>query len=45
MRLLKRLGFKKEGVLREHKYMMGEFQTDVVFSMLEQEWKGKRAQG
>ena len=42
--VLKRLGFKKEGVRREHVFQMGEFQSDIVLSMLEQEWRTRRAQ-
>ena len=38
MRLVQRLGFKKEGVLRQRSYFNGEFRDDVVFSLLRKEW-------
>lgn len=38
IKLLKRLGFKKEGILRQHSYFSGQFRDDVVFSLLKKEW-------
>jgi len=38
LRLLHRLGFRKEGVLRQNSYFNGQFRDDVCFSMLKKEW-------
>jgi len=38
IRLVRRLEFKKEGVLRQRSYFRGEFRDDVVFSLLRNEW-------
>ena len=47
IKLIRRLGFKKEGVLRDNFIFMGELQDDVLFSLLRKEWdeKHKRAAG
>jgi ribosomal-protein-alanine N-acetyltransferase len=37
-RLVKRLGFKKEGVFRQRSYFNGQFRDDVCFSLLKKEW-------
>ncbi len=37
--LLYGLGFKLEGVLRDHDFIKGRFQDDMVFALLEGEWK------
>ncbi|MGD8505154.1 MAG: GNAT family protein [Candidatus Bathyarchaeota archaeon] len=37
LRLVERLGFRKEGVLRQNSYF-GGFRDDIVFSLLRQEW-------
>jgi ribosomal-protein-alanine N-acetyltransferase len=39
MKLVRRLGFKKEGVLRQRSYFNGRFLDDIVFSLLKTEWK------
>lgn len=39
--LLYGLGFKMEGVLRDHDFLKGRFQDDMVFALLEGEWKSK----
>lgn len=39
MKLVQRLGFKKEGVLRQRSYFNGQFRDDVCFSLLKEEWK------
>ena len=39
MQLVRRLGFKKEGVLRQRSYFNGRFLDDVMFSLLMTEWK------
>ena len=38
MKLVHRLGFKKEGVLRQRSYFNGQFLDDVCFSLLKKEW-------
>ena len=38
IRLVERLGFTREGVLREDQYFRGQFQDDVVYSILSREW-------
>jgi ribosomal-protein-alanine N-acetyltransferase len=38
MRLVRRLEFKREGVLRQRSYFRGEFRDDIVFSLLRNEW-------
>ena len=37
IKLIRRLGFKKEGVLRQNSYFNGQFRDDVVFSLLKKE--------
>jgi ribosomal-protein-alanine N-acetyltransferase len=37
--LIRRLGFKREGVLRDHYFIEGRFSDDVIFSLLKEEWK------
>jgi ribosomal-protein-alanine N-acetyltransferase len=39
MKLVRRLGFRKEGVLRQRSYFKGRFLDDVMFSLLKTEWK------
>lgn len=36
--LLTGLGFRMEGVLREHDFIKGEFQDDMVFALLHDDW-------
>lgn len=38
VKLVRRLGFKKEGVLRQRSYFNGQFRDDVCFSLLKEEW-------
>jgi len=38
MKLVHRLGFKKEGILRQRSYFNGQFLDDVCFSLLKKEW-------
>jgi ribosomal-protein-alanine N-acetyltransferase len=39
--LIRRLGFKREGVLRDHYFVEGRFSDDVIFSLLKEEWKAR----
>ncbi len=39
IRLVKRLGFMKEGVLRDHYVYKGRLEDDLLFSLLRREWK------
>lgn len=38
LRLVQRLGFKREGVLRDNYFFKGVYQDDVMFSLLRREW-------
>ncbi|MCK4439562.1 GNAT family N-acetyltransferase, partial [Candidatus Bathyarchaeota archaeon] len=38
IKVVRRLGFKKEGVLRENSYFNGQFRDEVCFSLLKNEW-------
>ena len=43
IRLVKRLGFKKEGVLRQRSFdEFGDYTDDVLFSMIRTDWKAKK---
>ncbi len=37
--LLRRLGFKQEGVLRDFFYLDGKFYDHYLFALLQREWK------
>jgi len=37
--LLTGLGFRVEGVLREHDFVKGQFQDDMVFALLHHDWE------
>ncbi len=39
VRLLERLGFQKEGLLRDYLYSLGEFYDHSIFSLLKREWE------
>lgn len=39
LRLVRRLGFHKEGTLREHNFYNGEFIDDFLFSLLKRDWQ------
>jgi RimJ/RimL family protein N-acetyltransferase len=41
LRLLERLGFQREGHLRERYYMYGERQDALMLGLLRSEWKGR----
>jgi RimJ/RimL family protein N-acetyltransferase len=45
IRLLERLGFFREGLLREHYLVQGEPQDAVVYGLLRSEWAGGAGQG
>jgi len=38
IRLIERLGFRKEGYFKESYFMRGEWTDDVVYAMLKKEW-------
>ena len=43
IRLVKNLGFKREGLIRQRYYdEFGQFTDDILFSMLRSDWEGKR---
>jgi len=39
--LIRRLGFEREGVLRDHYFVEGRFSDDVIFSLLKEEWNAR----
>jgi ribosomal-protein-alanine N-acetyltransferase len=39
IQLLRRLGFKQEGVLREYLYSDGRFYDHYLFALLQKEWE------
>ena len=39
IRLLQKLGFQKEGYLRDYYYQGGEFHSSLTFSLLRKEWR------
>ena len=41
MNLVRRLGFKKEGVLRQNSFFKESYHNDLCFSLLREEWKEK----
>lgn len=43
--LYKKLGFKREGVKREHNFWNGKFWDTYIMSVLETEWKGGEKSG
>lgn len=43
IRLVERLGFTLEGVLRDNTYYDGAYQNDLIYSMLRDEWEKKRS--
>lgn len=43
IRMIKRLGFKREGLLRQRYFdESGNFTDDILFSMLRTDWRGKK---
>ncbi len=41
IRLVERLGFHRDGVLRENTYFRGRFVDDAVYSLLAREWRSR----
>ena len=39
--LVRALGFRKEGVLREHDFYKGKFTDDFLFSLLKRDWRDR----
>jgi aminoglycoside 6'-N-acetyltransferase len=39
VRLLERLGFRREGLRREHTWLKGEWTDDLLFGLLAREWR------
>jgi len=44
-RVLSRVGFKKEGVVRKSMFMHGEWRDEYLYSILREEWKEPRILG
>jgi RimJ/RimL family protein N-acetyltransferase len=45
LRLVERLGFRREGLMRERWVTAGEVQDSVFFGLLSREWAARRADG
>lgn len=45
IRLLERVGMRREGHLRESVWIKGEWADDVIYAILEQEWRACRRSG
>ena len=43
LKLVRKLGFKKEGFLRQRSHFKGQFRDDVCFSLLKNEWQDSSA--
>jgi len=41
-RVLERAGFKREGIIRKHIFMRGEWRDEFLYSILREEWKEPR---
>jgi RimJ/RimL family protein N-acetyltransferase len=41
-RVLQKVGFKKEGIMRKRFFIQGEWQDIILFSILREEWKEPR---
>ena len=44
IRLIERLGFRKEAHFKQSLFFHGEWVDDLIYAMLAEEWKTKRAQ-
>ncbi len=44
IRVLEKLGMRQEGRFRENEYFKGRFWDTVIYGILEEEWRWKRAQ-
>ncbi len=42
---IERMGFTREGVMRQKDFYKGAFHDDIVYSILRDEWEGKRRNG
>lgn len=42
IKLIDRLGFKKEGCFKESLFINGEWIDDIIYAMLKKEWKNKQ---
>lgn len=45
LKALERLGFRREGLLRERYFVAGEIQDSVILGLLAREWRARRAGG
>jgi RimJ/RimL family protein N-acetyltransferase len=43
-RVLERLGMRREAHLRENEWVKGEWQSELVYAVLEREWRAARSQ-
>jgi RimJ/RimL family protein N-acetyltransferase len=41
--VLKRLGMRQEALLVENEWFKGEWSSEIVFAILETEWRGRPA--
>ena len=42
-RVLERLGMRQEAHMIENEYVKGEWQSEVVYALLDREWRGTTA--
>ena len=42
VRVMERLGFTREGYLRERYHLHGETQDTLLYGLLQREWAGRR---
>lgn len=40
MRVLEKLGFQREGILRKNQFVKGHFSDEAIYGLLREEWRG-----
>jgi RimJ/RimL family protein N-acetyltransferase len=44
-RVLEKLGMRREALLIENEFVKGEWQSEIVYAMLDREWRARRIDG